>query len=64
MHNMVICQYRKCPSNVGRGRRPGGPARRVLRRRRDGSGRQLNAELGVCIHMTHFEAGAGGGTKH
>jgi hypothetical protein len=25
---------------------PGGPARRVLRRRRDGSGRQLNAELG------------------
>jgi hypothetical protein len=38
------------PPNVGiscgRVRRPGGPARRVLRRRRDGSGRQLHAELG------------------
>jgi len=31
--------------SCGRARRPGGPARRVLRRRRDGSGRQLNAEL-------------------
>ena len=29
----------------GRARRSGGPARRVLRRRRDGSGRQLHAEL-------------------
>jgi hypothetical protein len=27
--------------SCGRARRPGGPARRVLRRRRDGSGRQL-----------------------
>jgi len=26
-----------------------GPARRVLRRRRDGSGRQLHAELGCSI---------------
>jgi len=38
------------PPNVGiscgRVRRPGGPARRVPRRRRDGSGRQLYAELG------------------
>jgi hypothetical protein len=32
--------------SCGRVRRPGGPARRVLRRRRDGSGRQLHAELG------------------
>jgi len=31
--------------SCGRDRRPGGPARRVLRRRRDGSGRQLYAEL-------------------
>ena len=31
--------------SCGRARLPGGPARRVLRRRRDGSGRQLNAEL-------------------
>jgi hypothetical protein len=31
--------------SCGRVRRPGGPARRVLRRRRDGSGRQLHAEL-------------------
>jgi hypothetical protein len=31
--------------SCGRARRPGGPARRVLCRRRDGSGRQLNAEL-------------------
>jgi hypothetical protein len=41
---------RTCLYNVGiscgRARRPGGPARRVLRRRRDGSGRQLHAELG------------------
>jgi len=32
--------------SCGRVRRPGGPARRVLRRRRDGSGRQLHAEFG------------------
>jgi len=31
--------------SCGRVRRPDGPARRVLCRRRDGSGRQLNAEL-------------------
>jgi len=31
--------------SCSRVRRPGGPARRVLRRRRDGSGRQLYAEL-------------------
>jgi hypothetical protein len=43
----------KHQSNVGiscgRARRPGGPARRVPRRRRDGSGRQLYAELGCRI---------------
>jgi hypothetical protein len=41
------------PPNIGIGcgrvRRPGGPARRVLRRRRDGSGRQLNAELDFLL---------------
>jgi hypothetical protein len=31
--------------SCGRARRPGGPAGRVLRRRRDGSDRQLHAEL-------------------
>jgi hypothetical protein len=31
--------------SCGRVRLPGGPARRVLRRRRDGSSRQLHAEL-------------------
>jgi hypothetical protein len=40
-------------SNTGiscdRVRRLGGPARRVLRRRRDGSGRQLHAELGSSL---------------
>jgi len=35
--------------SCGRVRRPGGLARRVLRRRRDGSGRQLNAELDAAI---------------
>jgi hypothetical protein len=35
--------------SCGRVRRPGGPARRVLRRRRDGSGRQLHAELDIGI---------------
>ena len=33
--------------SCGRVRFPGGPARRVLRRRRDGSGRQLYAELDI-----------------
>jgi len=44
-------------SNAGiscdRVRRPGGPARRVLRRRRDGSGRQLHAELEISPHPTN-----------
>ena len=35
--------------SCGRVRRPGGPARRVLRRRRDGSGRQLHAELDIAL---------------
>ena len=46
------------PPNVGiscgRVRRPGGPARRVPCRRRDGSGRQLPAELyGLCLLFLH-----------
>jgi len=35
--------------SCGRARLPGGPARRVLRRRRDSSGRQLHAELGRAL---------------
>jgi hypothetical protein len=43
---------RKSNTSVSYGRvnRPGGPARRVLRRRRDGSGRQLHAEL-ACLYF-------------
>ena len=50
---------RPCQPNAsiscGRVRRPGGPARRLLRRRRDGSGRQLYAELGRAPY--HGRAG-------
>ena len=38
--------------SCGCARLPGGPARRVLRRRRDGSGRQLHAELGPALRMS------------
>jgi hypothetical protein len=65
-HIYIICtlylfvKIKSHMSNVGiscgRVRRFGGPARRVLRRRRDGSGRQLYAELERSIlPMPPFE---------
>jgi hypothetical protein len=54
-HSMTLARSLQpfCRSNTSiscvRVRLPGGPARRVLRRRRDGSGRQLHAELGIII---------------
>jgi hypothetical protein len=54
---MILFQPHNAGISCGRVRRPGGPARRVLRRRRDGSGRQLHAELGgspisECLTVT------------
>jgi len=55
----TLCLFVKTESHMstagiscGRARRPGEPARRALRRRRDSSGSRLHAELGLVFSLT------------